>query len=68
MNAITAPSTQGIKAQAAIVVDQVSSFGEYIEIDRRSLTLLSIFLLIVDAVRYLRHYYTDSSFDNIYVD
>ena len=68
MKAITAPSTQGIKAQAAIVMDQVSLFGEYIKMARRGLTLLSIFLLIVDAVRYLRHYYIDSSFDNIYVD
>ena len=42
-------------------------FGEYVEIARKSLTIISIVLLVVDAIRYLRLYYIDSSFDNVYV-
>ena len=46
---------------------QAEAFGGYVEIARKSLTILSIVLLVVDAIRYLRHYYIDSSFDNVYV-
>jgi hypothetical protein len=39
----------------------------YVDTVRKVVTIVSIVLLIIDAVRYLRSYYIDSSFDNKYI-
>jgi len=62
-----APSTQAIKEQATVVIAKIYTVGYYVDIARKVFTVISIVMLIADAVRYLRSYYSDSAFDNMYI-
>ena len=64
---LTEPSTKGIRDQAHIMALMASELGEYVDIARKTFTVISIVVLVVEAIVYLRSYYTDSSFDNCYV-
>ena len=54
---LTSPSTRGIKDQARVMVLMVGQLGGYIDIARKTFTVISIVLLVVEAIRYLRSYY-----------
>lgn len=43
---------------------RLGRIGHGLNIARKCLTLITIVILIMDAIGYLRSYYTDSSFDN----
>ena len=45
-------------------INKLLNWSTHVEIARKCLIVVSIVLLICDAVRYLKHYYTDSAFDN----
>ena len=63
----TGPVKEAIREQASVVIQKMFAVGYYVDILRKVLTIISIVMLIGDAVRYLRSYYTDSSFDNMYI-
>ena len=68
LKSMTAPSWSVMKLQASTVIEKLNIVGYYIDIARKCLTVVSIMLLIFDSVCYLRSYYTDSSFDNTFID
>lgn len=66
-NVLQVPQLNETKIQLAIIRKKMEDFGDKCTIVRKALTLISIIILIHDAIKYLRKYYTDSSFDNMYV-
>lgn len=64
---IKAPRLSEIKNQVSKISDNLSVFGYYATIARRVLTVISIVMILIDAIRYLRSYYSDTSFDNKYI-
>lgn len=64
---LTGPSTKLISQQAEVVMSNASDIVGYVDLIRKLLTLISLVLLVIDAIRYLRSYTTDSSFDNSYI-
>ena len=54
--------------QATLVINRLSVLGDYMDILRRSVTMISIIVVIIDAIKYLQSYLTDSSFDNDCID
>ena len=64
LSTISHPSSFIIRQHAALMMNKVIGLKYYGDIGRRCLTVISIILLVADAVRYLRYYHTDSSFDN----
>lgn len=64
---IKAPQMTKFKRQITKVISQVSQILQYAHLGAKSLTCISILLLIIDAVRYIRIYYSDSSFDNMFI-
>ena len=67
IQSLTGPSTVGIKNMAGEVVDQLDELFFYFGNVRKMLTIITMVLLVIDAIRYLRSYYIDSSFDNMYI-
>ena len=64
---ISAPPMSAIKAQVSQVMTQVANVLKYTHLTGKMLTVISIILMIIDAVRYIRTYYSDSSFDNMFI-
>lgn len=64
---IHAPPMSELKAQFSKVLIQVSRILKYTHLTGKILTMVSIILMIIDAVRYIRTYYSDSSFDNMFI-
>lgn len=61
------PQVLAIKQQLLEMQNGMSDFQFYIDILRKTLTILSIIWMIMDSRRYLRLYYSDNSFDNMYI-
>lgn len=66
-NLIQAPNLAAIKDKVYLVIKGLSEFRSYAAIFRKLLTILSILLMVIDAVQYLRLYYSDYSYDNMYI-
>ena len=64
---INVPRLSEIKHQLSLIAYRMNMFGYYSTIARQIFTAISIIMLIVDAIKYLRSYYSDSSFDNMYI-
>ena len=64
VSAMSDPSSTRIQHHAALMMETIVGMGFYGDIVRRCITVISVILFIMDAVRYLRYYHTDSAFDN----
>ena len=62
-----APRISEIKEQLSIIAKGMRVFGYYATIARKVLTIISIIMIVIDAMKYLRSYYSDNSFDNMYI-
>ena len=63
----TFPQISAINAQISTMQNGISDLKKYVVILRKAFTILSILLLTIDAMLYLRCYYSDNSFDNLYI-
>ena len=62
-------SIDAIRAKmVSILKDVFSAVQRYSEVLKKLFYVCSLALLIADAVGYLRAYYSDGSYDNMYVD
>ena len=67
LGTMTASSTSILKLQVSIVVRKINAIGHYVDNARICLTVISIIYIIIGAISYLRSYYIDTSFDNMYI-
>ena len=65
---LTFPQIVAIKKQIDLMKDGMNQVRKYTKILRKTLTIISIVLMVFDAIKYLRSYYSDNSFDNMYVN
>ena len=61
------PLKKEIKFCIQVVIENVEKLGYYADIGRKVLTILSMVMLIVDAVVYLRNYYTGGDQEKVFL-
>ena len=64
----TLPRTYAIKSQMSMLKSGIYNFRKFIELVTKFLTSFSILLVIIDSMTYLRSYYSDNTFDNMYIN
>merc|ERR1719450_1729382 len=67
VKALSGPSTKLISEQAESVMSSATDIVSNVDVIRKVITVISLVVLLVDAVSYLRKYTTDSSFDNSFI-
>lgn len=64
---LTFPQVEKLKGELSTFQEGINGVLTYASILRKILTAISLLLLLIDAVQYLKRYYSDSSFDNKYI-